>query len=283
MHASRIDWFLGLRKTLTFPRYPLAPIAKLHALRKVKLDSAEAAASGAPGARAESVERWRPVVLPSIPTIGIFAPRPIIAGPDYLPGHQPTRLASQIRAGRAAVGAVEISGAGSGVRGSAQGTDAVPTRYVRQAQFPTGRTSLVVRLPDTSGAASPARTRFAPNGASRGLQVAAKASNESLAKPLVDGGHAGISDGDIRGFAAYHGVKDTFLVRTGSEAAETGEPAQGLGQQQRRSPAATLHIDGAALGRWTVQHLARILGKPTTGITGVDPRMTLPRGRVQPF
>ena len=45
----------------------------------------------------------------------------------------------------------------------------------------------------------------------------------------------------------------------------------------------TLHIDGAALGRWTVQHLERTLGRPSTGMTGVDPRATLPRSRVAPF
>lgn len=45
----------------------------------------------------------------------------------------------------------------------------------------------------------------------------------------------------------------------------------------------TLHIDGAALGRWTVQHLERTLGKPSAGMTGVDPRATIPRSRVAPF
>jgi hypothetical protein len=50
-----------------------------------------------------------------------------------------------------------------------------------------------------------------------------------------------------------------------------------------RSSVSTLHIDGSALGRWTVQHLERALGKPTTGMTGVDPRATIPRSRVAPF
>jgi hypothetical protein len=55
-------------------------------------------------------------------------------------------------------------------------------------------------------------------------------------------------------------------------------------QFQRPRPAvSTLHIDGAALGRWTVQHLERALGKPATGMTGVDPRSTIPRSRVAPF
>jgi len=52
---------------------------------------------------------------------------------------------------------------------------------------------------------------------------------------------------------------------------------------RKASSAATIHIDGSALGRWAIQHLERALGKPTTGMTGVDPRATLPRSRVSPF
>ena len=47
--------------------------------------------------------------------------------------------------------------------------------------------------------------------------------------------------------------------------------------------ASTLHLDGMSLGRWAVQHLERVLSKPPSGITGVDPRATVPRSRVAPF
>ncbi len=58
------------------------------------------------------------------------------------------------------------------------------------------------------------------------------------------------------------------------------------GQYQARSPgpsSATLHLDGAALGRWAVDHLGRVLAKPAKGMTGVDPRATIPCSRVSPF
>ncbi len=45
----------------------------------------------------------------------------------------------------------------------------------------------------------------------------------------------------------------------------------------------TLHLDGAVLGRWTIQHLERALSKPSNGMTGVDPRATTPRGHISPF
>jgi hypothetical protein len=59
--------------------------------------------------------------------------------------------------------------------------------------------------------------------------------------------------------------------------AENNQPKRG------KPTVSTLHIDGSALGRWTVQHLERALGKPATGMTGVDPRATIPRSRVAPF
>lgn len=57
------------------------------------------------------------------------------------------------------------------------------------------------------------------------------------------------------------------------------------GERSERSKRAvsTLHIDGSALGRWAVQYLERSLGKPTMGMTGVDPRASVPRSRVAPF
>lgn len=45
----------------------------------------------------------------------------------------------------------------------------------------------------------------------------------------------------------------------------------------------TLHIDGAELGRWTIEHLSRALARPAMGMTSIDPRAIVPRSRVSPF
>ena len=68
-----------------------------------------------------------------------------------------------------------------------------------------------------------------------------------------------------------------------SPSSDRGGTAGGDGSQRTRPAVSTLHIDGAALGRWTVQHLERALAKPPAGMTGVDPRASLPRSRVAPF
>ena len=64
---------------------------------------------------------------------------------------------------------------------------------------------------------------------------------------------------------------------TGRDADATSDPPRS------KSAISTIHIDGSALGRWTVQHLERALSKPATGITGVDPRAAVPRTRIAPF
>jgi hypothetical protein len=75
----------------------------------------------------------------------------------------------------------------------------------------------------------------------------------------------------------FHGVPNQSLSPDPDETPGDSQP------QHNGSPVAMLHIDGSALGRWVIQHLERALGKPATGMTGVDPRVTVPRSRVAPF
>lgn len=55
------------------------------------------------------------------------------------------------------------------------------------------------------------------------------------------------------------------------------------GTQSNKAPVVTLHLDGASLGRWAVDHLGRVLSRPAAGMTGVDPRIGIPKSRVSPF
>jgi hypothetical protein len=92
----------------------------------------------------------------------------------------------------------------------------------------------------------------------------------TLGKPPVLAGEQPISNQD------YAGQSQSFLP----DRDRTVDSEQ---FQRTRSAVSTIHIDGSALGRWTVQHLERALGRPATGMTGVDPRSTIPRSRVAPF
>jgi hypothetical protein len=64
---------------------------------------------------------------------------------------------------------------------------------------------------------------------------------------------------------------------------QNGTPSTGLSRDSGRSVKSILHIDGAALGRWTLDHMTRTLSKPSMGLTCVDPRAAAPRSRVAPF
>jgi hypothetical protein len=78
---------------------------------------------------------------------------------------------------------------------------------------------------------------------------------------------------------------DGFANQASQIGQESRRDTSGCRPQQRKaSPSATtIHIDGSVLGRWAIQHLERTLGKPATGMTGVDPRANPPRSRVSPF
>ena len=64
---------------------------------------------------------------------------------------------------------------------------------------------------------------------------------------------------------------------------DPGDSQSHNGIRPSKPSLSTLHIDGSMLGRWAIQHLERALGRPATGMTGVDPRATVPRSRVAPF
>jgi hypothetical protein len=98
------------------------------------------------------------------------------------------------------------------------------------------------------------------------------------------------SDNDVypRGVSDSSGLRSTPKNRFDAEdtALQPYPPAAEteIGSHGTREPTtATIHLDGAMLGRWAVDHLGRVLAKPAAGMTGVDPRAAFPRGRVAPF
>ena len=58
-------------------------------------------------------------------------------------------------------------------------------------------------------------------------------------------------------------------VSTGS----LGRDLKGMSSQDFEQSIGTLHLDGAALGRWVMNHLENSLGGPQRGPTGIDPRI----------
>lgn len=63
----------------------------------------------------------------------------------------------------------------------------------------------------------------------------------------------------------------------------SGRSYGGVDDFHSASGVTTIHIDGNALGRWTIEHLTRALARPSAGTTSIDPRSVVPRSRVAPF
>ena len=60
------------------------------------------------------------------------------------------------------------------------------------------------------------------------------------------------------------------------KAVSSGLPSAARPQPSARRPSTTVEVvlDGAAIGRWVDQHLARAVTRPPSGVTGFDPRLS---------
>lgn len=283
-NSSRTTWFLGLQSTLRFPRYSMAPLPKLVTFRKANIGHFETAPSATPKGHGVAAVHQRSGAIRSDPVVGILAPKSIMAARDYLPGHRSVPLLSQPGTGRMPSPVVDFSRAVSRNRlGMPQKNAMVAIGVGKRVGFPAGQAPRLPPLFDASGPASTAQAQFAPIGSSPQTQGVAVPTTGTPMRRNSHREHPPISQERLPAGNVPHPVNESLIDRAVLEPPDLGISEQYVGQQQRPPSASTLHIDGAALGRWAVQHLARTLGKPTTGMTGVDPRVTSPRSRLQPF
>lgn len=279
--SSRITWFLGLRTTLRLPRHPLAPLPRVLAFHKRSLSHVEAASFAGPVAGKASDEHQRSRLLRSNPAAGIFVSKPTVAAGDYLPGirsipppHPP--------AGRVPSRSADWTKAVARTQAEPLRSKQAATRIVTRLQLPTTRIPRLPPPPNAAGHAPTPQMQFAPVGALSDKQGPTAPAIGLSTRRTIQRGQPLLSQPAISTASRHSSTNRGYVNGTESEPPEpiATERDTPVGHPP---PASTLHIDGAALGRWAVQHLARTLGKPTAGMTGVDPRMNLPRSRVQPF
>jgi len=283
VHASRIAWFLALQRVLRFPQYFLAPPAM-----RVK-----------PGAG----------VPHDVPNERVSIRSPVIAG--LSPARFRRHSTFVIPKGSRLTPASHIVGPGRLAGSTREMATASPSRV---APWTFATPSAPVATPgllERSVVGSQSKPEW-NSGISR---IRMSPPFISQMGPTFSGGTAALSPvplGSARNEPnGVHAVADLFSTVRNSVHAVTGPAsfapidqgptrqspdsqsqissaiprgAPGDGQTTGHKPAVSiLHIDGAALGRWAVDHFERALGKPVTGMTGIDPRATLPRGRVAPF
>ena len=281
--ATRIAWFLGLQRISHFPKYFMAPPAVYRRNRRSAASDLETAGKGVPSYHTEPAGLARsnrgPILAfakiqrPNSPaeTMGVRTMLPFVRG-----------AASEVRSGTSPWRAVSNLGImGTSVRASEPYIGhQVPARRdifshqeSRRSIFGSGSLGFISKQPAS----------LAPNHASSLEHHFGEFDPYPTPLPIAAGTRK-ITFGQHP-----HLPRDQFTLN--EEAASRYQPSSSSrdgtpegNQPQRHSPTvSTLHIDGSALGRWAVQHLERALGKPTIGMTGVDPRATIPRSRVAPF
>ena len=280
---KRIAWFLNLQRVLRFPKYFMAPLAIFRPRRSLLASDAEITETGVPSSRRESTSptRSRRLSAPPLPMLnqaisptdnpGLtnalriardamsistsgFSPRQKIPISAYFqkPAHRSERLVERPVLARHEFAIPTMS------RQPDIDPDALairPEKSVPLAPIPTFSSGQ--RFADSERFPEPTATARGTNEVAFGRGLAA--SNE------------------------YPPIDNASENRYDSPSSDQGGTREGAQPQHNRPAVSTLHIDGSALGRWAVQHLERALGKPATGMTGVDPRATIPRSRVAPF
>jgi hypothetical protein len=278
--SKRISWFLALRRLLPFPHPSLAPRAWARPApgpTGLELETAEAYERAL---QAGAASTTRSVRLPGLTLPGLTQVMP-----------PADRWHIKVLPGRPNMASFKVPRSGLA-------RNVIPDLPLARMPGQDFMNDLGHRIP----AVSSIRERYQPIGGSGGM-IGGSGRLSNFA-PVGNGPatqHAG-DIGHYPGSSTVSAGTDGFVPKpdrvppweallSGSDIFSQdqrlagGQTSATTSTQSRstRTAVATLHLDGSALGRWTVQHLERVLGKPGSGMTGVDPRASTPRGRVSPF
>jgi hypothetical protein len=280
-NRQRTAWFVGLKNTIRFPKYPMAPPApKLQSKRNAAIeDNSFSQPDGPKTEHSSRVVHINQKISVPVSTRKRHAVRdePIQTLGRFVPGRPPPGLRSAIRyqpqlsSGKSVRHGIDPLQSTPVTPRPIQHTHSMPGKTARgslvnrfrQLRLPGGTPSALDPLGPTISSSMAPATRLTT------LQIG-QANDERR-----DGGYVTRNDSA----EAEHGYHEMIDSQSLSQDESRNED-----QGRSRGPtSATLHLDGAALGRWAVDHLGRVLAKPATGMTGVDPRATIPRSRVSPF
>jgi hypothetical protein len=284
-NLKRIAWFLNLQRILRFPRYRLAPSSIPPHYRQPKDDDGGVEPTTVIRNAQEHSTTATPmrVGTPRYQRLKREALSPLGVGPAKAPQRVFTAMSMSFRGSSTrevswsplsvVLGYPHSQSPAAGRRclGSEGPTDQRPKGPGQDANIGFGYTSPKAwRNSARDVPRSHATFQRAPSpGTGRYSGVPSTLHPSLRAEPPPAGEISGTEQYSVEEFRHRSNNQDDFVG---------DEPLQ-----HETSRTSTLHIDGSALGRWALQHLERALGRPTTGMTGVDPRASLPRSRVAPF
>ena len=292
--ATRITWFLGLQRVLNFPRFPVAPAAFLRSRRKPATEPSETTHGGAPTVQgaATAASRLSPIVLPG--TAGRKPPALQLGGAGMV---TPPHFITRINTRRSAAAKTWLQETPDLVKGVLQATLKPASTSARgeNSERHLGPTPGARREASGVRGKYPSMMTFlaAPPGSERSTAFAPSSGLSPREYPKELRGEtarslAGSGADELRRRQTSPSTEEWFLQKRQvaddqDQFSSDQDAAIAREQPRKKSTVSTIHIDGSALGRWTVQHLERALSKPVTGMTGIDPRAAVPRSRVAPF
>lgn len=278
---SRVAWFLRLKDLLRFPRHFVAPTRSRFRYRAATSDEHSMGVlsiihrTTQPNAAMRSVvatpassppERLAYSILPRQRQLGerhprgsateVFLTRPGATAAALYQRSSWRHILDSLPAGRHAVETTSVREATPSLRANRiVAALRAPSKYQRLNADPHHKTD---RLPPSRQVAFPARPIVKTSA--------------MIARSMAP--RSGGASADRTGSA---------MTTPPSDTAASIQPPQEAAEGRHPTARHTLHIDGQALGRWTIQHLERALGRPSAGMTGVDPRLSTPRSRISPF
>jgi hypothetical protein len=272
--AGRIAWFLGLQRILRFPRYFMAPAAVLRAVHRLAAHGLDTPSRGQASFQngAASPERWRhsaPQLLSThrraTSTIARIGATTLLrqmtgaasASPVDRPSLQSFRDLAPVMIGKQNVQEYTQS-----VSAPRQPISGVQNKYRRNPSPGDG----IFRSLN-----SPA---LAPSAAHSAWQISGGVDVDATTEPTTADTGTSLRDRSFPPANERAPSGRHIAGQSNSWSLDRDADDRNVQPQSKRSAVSTIHLDGSALGRWTVQHLERALGKPATGMTGVDPRAT---------
>jgi hypothetical protein len=280
--AKRIAWFLDLRQILRFPKYFMAPSEVLRLGRRPAVSNPDAAAAGGLFFQGGLVTSRQPRSSAEHPQT---APNRIRLSIDGSGPKTTARFASNdasaVSRTRARSPAVSNS---TPVTPRSPAAETYTAAAAADRPDPSGlqRTHRLIQVPVFGQAGLHKSPALAPTTfhSARGYE---ETTFNPDAMRIAAESRQSFAEQDLLLPSQPHSFSENIISQD-QRASPKGSGTAG-GNEPRHNPSSTgtLHIDGSALGRWAVQHLERALGKPATGMTGVDPRATTPRSRIAPF
>ncbi len=280
--ATRITWFLGLQRIVRFPRFSIAPTRASGYRRQPPDQTSEGAASD------EAVLQHGVAAAPKFP----YPVRGAVADSK--------RVVGLIGAPKATAGFSRVTAKIAVDQPSLKALVQAPMtpasvlalpetfRHIGAKRFvgagillPRDESLPMTRFMRASSGLSKSKA-LAPSPHASSTQLLSDRKVDPAKRFAMRGTDNSLRRQDLM-FGGDHSVPGSRAVDDQGEFSQQRDAPDATEGQRGKPAVSTLHIDGSALGRWTVQHLERALNKPTTGMTGIDPRAAAPRSRVAPF